>query len=63
MADDWFNPGSTDYRFRFLYNTYDITPLLKKGVNAVCAQLGAGWYSDFTGYATAWQDQFGTELS
>ena len=63
LADDWFNPGSTDYRYRILYNTYDITPLLKHGMNAIGAQLGAGWYSDFTGYATAWQDQFGTELS
>ncbi len=63
MADDWFNPGSTDYRYRILYNTYDITPLLKRGMNTVGAMLGAGWYSDFTGYATAWQDQFGTELS
>ena len=63
MADDWFNPGSTDYRFRILYNTYDITPLLKRGDNVIGAQLGAGWYSDFTGFATAWQDQFGTELS
>ena len=63
LSDDWFNPGSTDYRYRILYNTYDITPLLKKGKNAIGAMLGAGWYSDFTGYATAWQDQFGTELS
>jgi len=63
IADDWFNPGSTDYRYRILYNTYDITTLLKKGINAIGAQLGAGWYSDFTGFATAWQDQFGTELS
>ena len=63
MADDWFNPGSSDYRYRLFYNSYDITPLLRKGRNAIGAQLGSGWYSDFTGYATAWQDQFGTELS
>ena len=63
LGGDWFNPGSTDYRYRILYNTYDITPLLRKGANAIGAMLGAGWYSDFTGYATAWQDQFGTELS
>ena len=63
LADDWFNPGSTDYRFRLLYNSYDITHLLKHGHNAVGAMLGAGWYSDFTGYATAWQDQYGTDLS
>jgi len=63
LGGDWFNPGSTDYRTRILYNTYDITPLLKQGDNAVGVMLGAGWYTDFTGYATAWQDQFGTELS
>ena len=63
MGGDWFNPGSTDYRYRILYNTYDITPLLRKGGNGIGVMLGAGWYSDFTGYATAWQDQFGTELS
>lgn len=63
LTDDRFNPGSTDYRYRILYNTYDITPLLRKGANAIGAMLGAGWYSDFTGYATDWQDQFGTELS
>ena len=63
LGGDWFNPGSTDYRYRILYNTYDITPLIKPGANAIGAMLGAGWYSDFTGYATAWQDQFGTELS
>ena len=63
LTDDRFNPGSTDYRFRILYNTYDLSPLLKSGHNAIGAMLGAGWYSDFTGYATAWQDQFGTELS
>ena len=63
LADDWFNPGSSDYRYRIFYNTYDLTPLLRKGDNAIGAMLGAGWYSDFTGYATAWQDQFGTQLS
>ncbi|MBR0255698.1 MAG: family 78 glycoside hydrolase catalytic domain [Bacteroidales bacterium] len=63
VGGDWFNPGSTDYRFRLLYNTYDITPLLKRGHNVIGAMLGAGWYSDFTGFATAWQDQYGTELS
>lgn len=63
MADDWFNPGCTDYRYRILYQTYDVTPLLRKGANALGAQLGAGWWSDFTGFATDWQDQYGLDLS
>jgi len=63
LTSDRFNPGSSDYRYRILYNTYDITEYMVEGNNAICAQLGAGWWSDFTGYATRWQDQFGTQLS
>jgi len=63
LGDDRFNPGSTDYRYRILYNSYDITPLLSEGNNAICAQIGSGWFSDFTGFATSWQDQFGDDLS
>lgn len=63
LGNDYLNPGSTDYRFRIMYNTYDITNALKEGKNGVGVQLGAGWWSDFTGYATAWQDQFGLDLS
>ena len=63
LADDWFNPGSTDYRYRILYNTYDLTPLLRQGDNVIGAMLGAGWWCDFTGYATSWQDQYGMDLA
>lgn len=63
LSADYFNPGSTDYRYRIMYNSYDITSYLKKGENAVCAQLGAGWWTDFTGFRTDWQDQFGVDLS
>ena len=63
LSGDYFNPGSTDYRFRLMYTSYDITPHLSEGSNAVCAQLGGGWYSDFSGCATSWQDQYGAQLS
>lgn len=63
LGGDWFNPGASDYRYRFFYQTYDLTPLLKTGDNAIGAQLGAGWWSDFTGFATNWQDQYGLDLS
>ncbi|MDD4671115.1 MAG: family 78 glycoside hydrolase catalytic domain [Bacteroidales bacterium] len=63
VGNDYFNPGSTDYRYRIMYNTYDITDLLIDGDNVIGAQLGSGWWSDFTGFATAWQDQFGLNLS
>ncbi|HVC48098.1 MAG TPA: family 78 glycoside hydrolase catalytic domain [Terracidiphilus sp.] len=37
-------PGWTDYRERVLYQTYDVTALLKQGRNAVGALLAPGWY-------------------
>ena len=63
LGGDWFNPGSADYNNRIFYSTYDLTPYLNEGGNVIGAQLGAGWYSDFMGYMTTWQDQFGTQLS
>lgn len=63
VGDDWFNPGSTDFRYRMFYSTYDITPLLKQGRNEIMALLGSGWYSDYAGFSTSWQDQFGLQLS
>lgn len=63
LTEDRFNPGSTDYNYRLMYNTYDLTPFLQTGANAIGAILGAGWWADFSGFATQWQDQFGTQLS
>ncbi len=33
----------TAYDKRILYNEYNVTPLLKKGKNAICSELGNGW--------------------
>jgi len=40
LAPDW-----TDYRKRVRYQAYDVTPLLKKGDNAMAALLADGWFS------------------
>ena len=37
-------PGSTEYRKRVHYQTYDVTGLLKQGDNLMTAVLGDGWY-------------------
>ncbi|MGN0069797.1 MAG: family 78 glycoside hydrolase catalytic domain [Prevotella sp.] len=63
VADDFLNPGWTDYRFRFMYNTYDVTPLLKQGDNVVGAMLGTGWWTGYVGPSTDWQNQYGMRLS
>lgn len=39
LAPDW-----TDYRKRVRYQAYDVTPLVKKGPNAMAACLANGWY-------------------
>ena len=44
VGDQLFTPGWTSYNKRLQYQTYDVTPLLKTGANAVGAMLGNGWY-------------------
>ena len=44
LAPDW-----TDYRRRVRYQAYDVTSLLKRGDNAVAAQLANGWFSGHIG--------------
>ena len=63
VGNDYFNPGWTDYRYRIMYNTYDITLLLKIGANGFGAMLGAGWYSDLNVFTPRWVDQYGIRQS
>jgi len=44
VSDDILAPGWTDYRERVVYQTYDVTSLLKTGKNAIGALLAPGWY-------------------
>jgi len=44
VGNDVLTPEFTDYRKRALYQTYDVTSLLKQGKNAFAAILGNGWY-------------------
>lgn len=38
------DPGWTTYDKRVLYVTYDVTPFVREGANAVAVTLGNGWY-------------------
>ena len=38
-------PGWTDFHKRVLYQTYDVTSLVKPGANTLGVLLGGGWYS------------------
>ncbi len=41
---DELKPGWTDYRKEINYMTYDVTPLVREGENAVGAQVSNGWW-------------------
>src|SRR3954447_2642369 len=45
VSEDVLAPGWTDYRERVVYQTYDVTPMLVAGRNAIGAMLAPGWYS------------------
>src|SRR5947208_4260759 len=44
VGDNVLDPAWTTYDKRALYTTYDVTPYLKRGSNAVGVMLGDGWY-------------------
>ena len=53
VGDAVLTPGWTSYNKRLQYQTYDVTPLLKQGPNAVGVTLGNGWYRG----NLAWDDK------
>ncbi len=42
-------PGSTDYRKRIQYQTYDVTELIRSGENALTVELADGWFRGSSG--------------
>ena len=50
IGDARFAPGWTDYLQRAYYRTYDVTPLVKSGSNAIGAWVADGWYSGYIGF-------------
>ena len=53
VGDEYFTPGWTSYDFRFQYQTYDVTELLRNGRNCLGAMLGDGWFRG----RMAWDDK------
>ena len=64
VGDGYLNPGWTDFRHRIMYNTYDVTQMLRQGNNALGIELGHGWFCDDFGWAgSLWGDQYGYKPS
>jgi alpha-L-rhamnosidase len=50
VGSDYFTPGWTEFRSRVQYQTYDVTPQIHQGANALGAILGDGWYASVLSY-------------
>jgi len=50
VGDQYFTPGWTAYDFRYQYQTYDVTWMIKSGANALGAMLGDGWFRGHMGF-------------
>lgn len=60
-GDDLLTPGWTDYHDTVLYDTRDITKLLKPGINATGISLGNGMYHVENGRYTKFIGSFGPQ--
>ena len=60
-AEDWFNPGSTEYDQILTYSVYDVTEYLKEGENAMGAVLGEGWWTGMTTFECLNNNYYGDE--
>ncbi|KAI1819661.1 glycoside hydrolase family 78 protein [Xylaria intraflava] len=62
VGDAVLAPGWQSYNHRLIYDTYDVTSLVRNGQNAIGIQVGEGWYAGRIGFDTArniWGDTLG----
>lgn len=62
ISDAYFTPGWTAYKKRLQYQSYDVTALLQKGVNAIAVTLGSGWYRGVIGFSNN-RDVYGKDIA
>ena len=62
VGKDHYDPGLTQYDKTQLYQTYDVTDMLKPGTNALGAMLGEGWWSGLLSFVPVW-NHFGDRQS
>ncbi|MCI2256142.1 family 78 glycoside hydrolase catalytic domain [Domibacillus sp. PGB-M46] len=64
VGNDYFNPGLTQYNKNHMYQTYDVTDMLKSNkTNAFGAMLGEGWWSGAITFNTSNWNFFGDRQS
>ncbi len=62
VGDQYFTPGWTAYDFRYQYQTYDVTSILKNGENCIGARLGDGWFRGRLAWGTM-RNSYGKKLA
>jgi len=60
-ADQWFNPGSSEYDQLLGYNVYDVTEYLASGENVMGAVLGEGYWTGQMTYDSHNNNYFGDQ--
>ncbi|MDL2241418.1 glycoside hydrolase family 78 protein [Bacteroidales bacterium OttesenSCG-928-L03] len=63
VGNDYFNPGLSQYNKTHFYQTYDVTPYLTSGKNAMGAILGEGWWSGESTFMGEFWNFFGDRQS
>ena len=63
VGEDHLNPGLTQYNRTQMYQTYDVTALVKPGKNTLGAMLGEGWWSGGSTYMGQFWNFFGDRQS
>ncbi|HZO73561.1 MAG TPA: glycoside hydrolase family 78 protein [Ktedonobacteraceae bacterium] len=63
VGDQVLAPGWTSYSTRLLYQTFDVTSLLRQGRNALGAILGDGWYRGRLGFGGGRRNFYGERLA
>ena len=62
VGSDLLAPGWTSYHKHALYQTNDVTALLRQGENAVGGMLAAGWYKGLMGFLGV-RNNYGTRTA
>src|SRR5204862_4762426 len=45
VGNDYYNPGLTQYPRTMMYQTYDVTSMIKRDDNAIGDMLDEGWWN------------------
>lgn len=63
IGDRSLNPGSSQYNKSHFFQTFDVTPYIKSGVNDALVQLNEGWWSGGASFDPANWNWFGDRQS